>query len=93
MKLVFEWTSPALNTDGTTIPAEGLGSLICTRVEFGKLTESGIGMVLDERLLAAAEHRAEFQSDGAGRYYARGYAVNTYGQESPETPALFKDVP
>ena len=88
MNLVYEWLPPTKNVDGSTIPATGPGSLVSTRIQFGLVTGTGVGEVIEERGVRAAEREAWFKANSIGTYFVKGFVRNTHGQESVDSPAL-----
>ena len=89
MKLIYEWTLPTLNADGSAIPASGPGSLVYSRIQFGKLNPLNLmdGFLIEERMVRAGEASAEFDAPTPGTYFGQAFATNTYGHESDEGEA------
>lgn len=83
--LTWSWTNPTLNTDGSSIPASGPGSLASGRFEFGTCNGTAFGTKAGEIPLTAAQVAARtvtqtniLPSTTCGRVYV----TNTYGRES-----------
>lgn len=91
MKLIYEWTLPTLNVDGSSIPASGPGALVYARLQFGKLNPGDVsGSLIEERLVRAGEVSAEFDAPTPGTYFGQVFVTNTFGHESIEAePASY----
>lgn len=91
--LNFSWTHPTTNTDGTTIPASGAGSLTGTRVQYGTCSGTAFGTMIAEQVVTAPAATASFANVGPGTYCGRAFARNTYGQESAASNVASRVVP
>lgn len=87
---VLTWTLATQNTDGTTIPASGAGSLTGTRVEWGSCSGSNFGTKAGEQVVAKPAVTYTVTNLAPGTYCFRAYSRNTYGQESDPTNVVSK---
>ena len=74
------WTNATQNTDGSAIPATGAGSLVSTTVEYGTCNGNAFGTKIGE--VTSAGTGAVTPNLGPGRYCARAFHTNTYGEVS-----------
>lgn len=75
--VTVSWNNPATNTDGSSIPASGDGSLISTRVEYGICNGPMTSLTVQQPATSV-----EVTGLAVGTWCFRAYAKNTYGQES-----------
>ena len=78
------WSPPVTNTDGSTIPASGDGSITETRVQYGTCTSGGgFGTAQGQVVVAMPATSVEINSFTAGQTVCfRAFARNTFGIES-----------
>lgn len=78
------WANPTSNTDGTTIPATGAGSLTATRVEYGSCSAPNVFGTRAGEVSVPAPATTTTISGFAPNTTScfRAFARNTYGQES-----------
>ncbi|MCS6946264.1 MAG: hypothetical protein NZM12_01465 [Steroidobacteraceae bacterium] len=84
---------PTRNTDGSTIPATGPGSLTVTIIERGTCSSTNpltFGAVQETVSVNAPATTYTFQNLAPARYCFRAKVRNTYGVESDYTPAVSK---
>ena len=81
---VVSWSPPVTNTDGSTIPASGAGSITETRVEYGTCTAGGgFGTKSGQVIVGMPATSVEINSFVSGQTVCfRAFARNTYGLES-----------
>ena len=91
--LTPSWTLPTTNTDGSTIPATGPGSLTGTRVQYGSCSGTAFGVMTAERLVVAPATTTVFDNIDPGTYCVRAYARNTYNMESVASNVASKVIP
>lgn len=88
------WTNPTTNTDGSAIPATGVGSLTGTRVEYGSCSGSVFGTKAGEVNAPAPATSTSITGLSAAQTYCfRSYAKNTYGSESAASNVASKALP
>lgn len=87
---VLTWTLATQNTDGTTIPASGAGSLTGTRVEWGSCSGSNFGTKAGEQVVAKPAVTYTVTGLAPGTHCFRAYSRNTYGVESDPTNVVSK---
>jgi len=77
------WNHPTTNTNGSTIPASGEGSLVSSRVVYGICTVVGTFNNAPSSLLVLyPTNSVEINSLAAGQWCFGVYSKNTYGSES-----------
>ena len=76
------WTQPTSNTDGSTIPASGSGSIASNRIEWGTCSGSAFGTKAGEKVVSPAATNTTVVGLTPGTHCFRAYATNTYGTES-----------
>lgn len=78
------WSPPQTNTDGSTIPASGAGSITETRVEYGTCTAGGgFGTKSGQVIVGMPATSVEINSFVSGQTVCfRAFARNTFGIES-----------
>lgn len=76
------WNMPTQNTDGSSIPIGGTGSIDFTRVQIGTCNGSGFGDVIGEVIVPAPNVSTTIADIGPGTYCFRAFVTNTYGMES-----------
>ena len=93
--LSVAWTNPTQNTDGSTIPATGAGSLTQTRVEWGACASAGVfGTKAGEVVVAAPAVAATINGVTPGSTVCvQAFTKNTYGSESAASAVVSKVVP
>lgn len=81
---VVSWSPPVTNTDGTTIPASGAGSITETRVQYGTCASGGgFGTAQGQVIVAMPATSVEINSFVSGQTVCfRAFAKNTFGVES-----------
>jgi hypothetical protein len=84
--VTVNWTQPVANTDGSSIPATGAGSIASNRVEWGTCSGSAFGVKAGDRTVPAATS-AVVANLAPGTHCFRAYATNTYGNESAASVA------
>ena len=90
---VISWNNPTANTDGSTIPSTGPGSLVSTRVEWGSCSGSAFGTSQGNILVNQPSTSAEISDLAPGLYCFRAFAKNTFGSESLASNIASKEVP
>jgi hypothetical protein len=85
----FTVAPPTQNTDDSTIPASGPGSLTGFRVEWGTCAGSAFGTRIADIVMPAVTGSADL---APGAYCFRAYARNTFGQESAASPVVARTV-
>jgi len=90
-QLMYSWEPPVLNTDGSPVPADGPGSLVATRIAFGRASGE-VGEILEQRWVGADEREAAFEASVPGMYFAAAYPINSYGRESVDTRFALREV-
>jgi len=78
------WSPPVTNTDGSTIPSSGAGSITETRVQYGTCTSGGgFGTAQGQVIVSMPATSVEINSFVSGQTVCfRAYAKNTFGIES-----------
>jgi hypothetical protein len=76
------WTNPTKNTDGTTIPATGNGSLTGSRIEWGTCVSGAFGTKAGELSVGAGVTSAPVTNLEPATVCFRVFARNTYLKES-----------
>lgn len=88
------WVLPTQNTDGTSIPATGPGSIVSTKIEHGYCSGSAFGTKLGEQTVNAPATTATIVNLAAGFTYCfRASARNTFGVDSAFSNVAQKVVP
>lgn len=72
------WTNATTNTDGTTIPATGTGSLVRTVVEYGTRNGTAFGTKQGEIFVAAPATTLQLNLVVIQQYALRAFHCNTY---------------
>jgi hypothetical protein len=85
------WVLPTTNTDGSTIPATGAGSLASVRVEYGTCNGTAFGTKAGEVSRPGNSTTATLNLQ-PGTTCVRAFATNTYGIESPASNVASKVV-
>jgi hypothetical protein len=85
------WTNATQNTDGSSIPASGAGSLVSTRVEYGSCSGTAFGTKAGE-VTANAPATSAVITLGPGTYCFRAFSRNTYGSESAASGVATKTI-
>lgn len=75
------WTKATSNTDGTTIPATGPGSVV-TQVEYGTCNGDSFGTRIGDVVANSSGTTAVTPNLSPGTYCFRARHINTYGEES-----------
>ena len=75
------WTQPTTNTDGSSIPLSGAGSIVSNRVEWGSCVGSAFGSPAGSQTIPAATSHVVTGLAPALHCF-RITAINTYGSES-----------
>jgi hypothetical protein len=88
----ISWTLPTTNTDGSSIPASGTGSLTSSRVEYGTCSGSSFGTKISEIVVGVPATNAVIEDLAAGTYCFRVFAKNTYGTESGPSAVVSKTI-
>jgi hypothetical protein len=85
-------SAPTQNTDGSTIPASGTGSLTGARLEYGTCATTGanptFGTKAGEITVAPTATTWSVPNLNPGTYCVRGYWKNTFGNESSASNAV-----
>lgn len=76
------WTYPTLNTDGSSIPASGAGSITSSKVEWGSCVGSAFGTKIGEATIPAPTKTHTATGLPPATYCLRAYVTNTYGTSS-----------
>jgi len=78
------WSPPVTNTDGSTIPLTGEGSITETRVQYGTCASGGgFGTASGQVIVAMPATSVEINSFSSGQTVCfRAFAKNTFGIES-----------
>jgi len=78
------WSPPVTNTDGSTIPASGDGSITETRVQYGTCASGGgFGTAQGQVIVGMPATSVEINSFTSGQTVCfRAFARNTFGIES-----------
>jgi len=76
------WTNPVTNTDASTIPASGAGSLTSARIEYGTCSAPGVFGVKAGEVTRAMPATSATLSLAPGTTCIRAFVSNTYGVES-----------
>ncbi len=78
------WSPPVTNTDGSTIPLTGAGSITETRVQYGTCASGGdFGTASGQVIVAMPATSVEINSFTSGQTVCfRAFAKNTFGIES-----------
>lgn len=82
------WTYPTLNTDGSTIPASGAGSIASSKVEWGSCVGSTFGTKIGEATVPAPTKTHTVTGLPPATYCVRASVANTYGISSDMTAAV-----
>lgn len=92
--LVVSWANPTTNTDGSTIPASGAGSLVGTRVEWGACTGGVFGTATGQQTTSSGTATTLTVSNLVpATWCVRAFSRNTYGMESAASAVSSKVVP
>lgn len=86
------WTNPTTNTDGSSIPATGPGSLTGTRVEHGTCVGAAFGTANGEVTAAAGATSVVITGLAPATHCVRAFARNTYGTESAASNVFVKAI-
>ncbi len=78
-------TYPTKNTDGSTIPATGAGSIMSWRAEWGTCVAGAFGVKAGDSPTVAAPATLVTLNLTPGTYCIRSYVKNTFGRESGPT--------
>jgi hypothetical protein len=92
-KVDLEWTNATKNTDGSSIPASGPGSLVHTRVEYGTCNGNNFGTKQGEIVVAAPGNKVTVNDLVPQMFCFRAFHKNTYGNESASSNVVMKLVP
>lgn len=76
------WTNATKNTDDSSIPSSGPGSIASTRVEIGTCNGTAFGTKVGEFTVQGAATTATSPNLQPGTWCARAFHTNTYGSES-----------
>lgn len=88
------WTNPTQNTNGSTIPATGPGSLTGTRVEYGSCLGAAFGTKAGEVTVTAPATSVTITGLADGSTYCfRAFSRNTGGNESAASNVAAKIIP
>lgn len=87
------WVYPTTNTDGTTIPASGAGSIASTKVEWGTCSGTAFGTKSGEAAVPAPTKTYQVTNLGVGTWCFRANVSNTYGATSDWSGVVSKVVP
>ena len=88
------WQHPTKNTDGSSIPASGAGSIASTRVEYGSCSGTAFGTKAGEVSVPAPAASTTITDFAAGSTSCfRAYAKNTFGVESGASAVVSKVFP
>jgi len=85
------WTQPLTNTDSSSIPASGPGSISQNRVQWGTCVGSAFGTQIGVQTIPAATSYVVTALPPAV-YCFRVYAINTYGETSLASNVTTKTV-
>jgi hypothetical protein len=86
------WVNPTTNTDGSSIPATGAGSLTDARVEWGTCNGAAFGTSIGERVLPTPGTPFTTPDLSPGTYCFRVFVGNTYGVASDPSNVASKVV-
>lgn len=86
------WTQPTANTDGSSIPTTGAGSIVSNRVEWGSCNGTAFGTKAGERVVTPVATSATVTGLAPGTHCFRVYATNTYGSESAASNAASRAI-
>lgn len=89
---VVSWTNPTTNTDGSTIPATGDGSLSSARVEYGTCNGAAFGVKAGEVVRPMPATNATLNLP-VGTHCVRVMVSNTYGAESGPSNVATRVIP
>lgn len=86
------WTHPTQNTDGSSIPTSGNGSIAQTRVEWGTCSSTGgFGTKESEVVVLYPENTVTINNFLGGETVCfRAFSKNTYGVESNASAVVVK---
>ncbi len=87
------WTPPTQNTDGSTIPATGEGSLKTYRIEYGTCSAPGVFAVKAGEVTRPAPATGIVLNLNPGTTCVRAFVANTYDQESDASNVATSVVP
>lgn len=76
------WTNPTQNTDGTTIPATGAGSITGTLIEWGTCSGTAFATKVGEQFVLAPATTYRVDGLAVGTHCFRALTRNTFGQQS-----------
>jgi hypothetical protein len=89
--VTVNWTPPTTNTDGSAIPATGVGSLTIYRVEYGTCNGAAFGTKVGEVTRAAPATGTTLNLQ-PGTTCVRAFVSNTYDSESAASNVASKVV-
>ena len=89
----LSWTLATQNTDGSTIPASGAGSLTGTRVEWGSCVGTAFGTAAGTVTVPTPATTHTVTGLGVATYCFRAFSRNSYGVESNPSGVVSKIVP
>lgn len=81
------WIQPTKNTDGSSIPTSGAGSLVGNRVEWGTCSGTAFGTKAGEQAFATPTTAYTVPNLAPGTWCFRAYASTTYGESGPSAVA------
>lgn len=94
--VTISWLNPTTNTDSSVIPDTGAGSLQSWRIEYGTCVGTAFGTKVGEitraRAVGAPSLTSTTNNFDPGTTCLRGFATNTYGNESPVSNVVSKTV-
>lgn len=86
------WTKATTNTDGSSIPATGPGS-VTTTAEYGSCNAAGtdFGTKIGDIVVASSGTTAQTPNFAPGTYCIRYWHTNTFGVESEKTVGKYTE--
>lgn len=93
--LNFSWDNATTNTDGSSIPSSGAGSLVATHIEYGICNpgKTDIAQVQGTVTVAGALQAGQSPDLPPGEWCAHARHENTFGQFSAWSAVASKSVP
>ena len=90
--VTVSWNHPTQNTDGSTIPATGNGSIAQTRVEWGTCSSAGVFGVKESEVVVPYPNTSVMINNflGGETICFRAFSKNTYGVESNASNVVAK---
>jgi hypothetical protein len=86
------WNNPTQNTDGTSIPASGPGSITGTLVEWGTCAGTAFGTKAGEQFVASPATSVRIDNLAPATHCVRAFSRNTFGQQSAASNVLARTI-